>query len=124
MAQFIYALPDSFKIQGRFGKWLLRKWLENQTPYADPFGPKKGFTVPVGEWIAKQASSLAPFVATQPGILEIAHPSDVKTLFTHLKTKHQMQAAWVLLFYALWHHLHILNYPPQETAIETLAQDF
>ena len=36
VAAFAFPLPDRFKVQGRYGKWLLRKWLEGVCPAAEP----------------------------------------------------------------------------------------
>lgn len=98
-----YRLPDDLKIRDGRGKWLLRQWLNKRLPEADPFSPKRGFTVPVGAWIAADAARLGPLVARQACIQEIARPDRVEALFTAAGRKREGQAAWVLLFYALWH---------------------
>lgn len=98
-----YRLPDDLKIRDGRGKWLLRQWLNKRLPEADPFAPKRGFTVPVGAWIAGDAARLGPLVARQACIQEIARPDRVEALFTAAARKREGQAAWVLLFYALWH---------------------
>src|ERR1700733_10177877 len=49
-----FRLPDEMKLRRGMGKWILRKWLEKNQPAAQPFAPKSGFTVPVGEWIKAQ----------------------------------------------------------------------
>ena len=76
-----YRLPDAMKIRGKMGKWILRQWLANNLPEAQPFAPKTGFTVPVGAWIKSKGSRLGPLVAAQPGVAEIAHPDKVEALF-------------------------------------------
>ena len=81
VASVAFRLPDRFKIQGRMGKWLLRRWLADNLPEAQPFARKRGFTVPVGEWIARRSDSLAPLVARQPGIIELCDPAAVERLF-------------------------------------------
>ena len=43
-----FRLPDRLKIQGKHGKWILRKWLQDILPITRPFDRKRGFTVPVG----------------------------------------------------------------------------
>ena len=58
VAAFAFNLPDRMKVRGRYGKWLLRKWLERACPAADPWARKKGFTVPVADWIAPRAADL------------------------------------------------------------------
>ena len=116
-----FRLPDALKINGRMGKWLLRRWLEKQLPMARPFAPKQGFTVPIGEWIKGSGARLGPLVAAQPGIAEIAAPAKVISLFANIAERRDGFAAWKLLFYALWHRRHILGLPPAGDVFETLA---
>jgi asparagine synthase (glutamine-hydrolysing) len=35
--------------------------------------------------------------------------------------KHQHFAAWILLFFALWHHIHILGHAPEGDVFDCLA---
>ena len=51
VASLAFCLPDHFKVRGGLGKWLLRKWLDRELPESAAFERKKGFTVPIGEWI-------------------------------------------------------------------------
>jgi asparagine synthase (glutamine-hydrolysing) len=119
-AEFAFALPDRLKVQGRLGKWILRRWLADALPAAEPFADKQGFTVPVGDWMAGQATRLAPLVAGQPGIAEICLPGRVDVLFARLD-KRRIFAAWTLLFYALWHSAHILGMAGDGDVFDCLA---
>ena len=51
VVEVAFSLPDGLKIRGRLGKWLLRKWLDSRLPEARAFEYKRGFTVPVGNWL-------------------------------------------------------------------------
>ena len=120
VVNFAYYLPDSMKIRGRHGKWILRKWLDAAVPSAGAFSRKKGFTVPVGEWITAQGQRIGQLVARQAGIVERCEPSVVEALFG-APGKRERFAAWTLLFFALWHQQHVLRLPEGEDAFETLA---
>jgi len=120
VVNFAYCLPDSLKVRGRHGKWILRKWLDAAVPSAGAFSRKKGFTVPVGEWIAAQGQRIGQLVARQAGIVERCEPSVVAALFG-APGKRERFAAWTLLFFALWHQQHVLQMPEGEDAFETLA---
>ena len=72
-------------------------------PAADAFAAKKGFTVPVGEWISSAGERLGPLVASQPGVAERCRPDAVEAIFRSTG-KREVFAAWTLLFFALWHH--------------------
>lgn len=128
VAHFAYGLPDRFKIAGRKGKgkYLLRRWLQLNLPEAAPFSPKRGFTVPVGEWISVKADRLAPLVAAQPGIVEMCRPEGVSALFQNLSGRRQHgregRAAWMLLFYALWHQAHIVQSRPGGDVFDSLIK--
>ena len=106
IADAVFCLPDSLKIKGRIGKWILRKWLSEILPAAKPFSRKRGFTVPVGEWILRKGEILGPLVAQQAGILELCRPDRVEALFKS-SLKRAGFAAWILLFYAIWHRQHV-----------------
>ena len=121
VASVAFRLPDRFKIQGRMGKWLLRRWLAENLPEAQPFTRKRGFTVPVGEWISRRAHALAPLVANQPGVAELCDPAAVERVFKS-RGKRASFAAWVLLFYALWHNHHILGRGHGGDVEETLGE--
>jgi asparagine synthase (glutamine-hydrolysing) len=121
VAEFAFRLPDDLKVKKGLGKWLLRRWLEDQMPTADSFAKKRGFAVPVAEWIGKRGSTLGPLVASQPGIREICLPDAVEKLFGHIDGKRAGFAAWTLLFYALWHRHHILQLPPAPDVFASLA---
>ncbi len=102
-----FRLPDHLKIRDRRGKFLLRLWLSRALPEAKPFAPKQGFTVPIGAWIAAQGARLGPLVAAQSGVAEVARPDRVIALFRHAGDRRAGLPAWMLLFYALWHRVHI-----------------
>jgi asparagine synthase (glutamine-hydrolysing) len=113
VAEFAFVLPDGLKVKNGHSKWLLRKWLDQNFPEAKAFNKKRGFSVPVVEWISAKASILAPLVANQPGIAEACNRDTVKALFASLGTsadKKMGQAAWYLLYYALWHNHHICGF--------------
>lgn len=104
VAAFAFNLPDRFKVRGRHGKWLLRKWLETHLPAADPWAKKKGFTVPVAAWIAPRARDLAPALAAHEGLAQVCDMDAVRAVFDH---DDQPSGRWPLLFYAVWWNIHV-----------------
>ena len=116
VAAVAMCLPDSLKVRGRVGKYLLRRWLDQKLPEARAFDKKRGFTVPVAEWMGRRGSALGKLVAAQYCIKEACDSSAVEKLFASLEgsaVKRNGQAAWVLLFYALWHRRHIEGIMPE-----------
>ncbi len=107
VADVAFRLSDRLKLRDGRGKYLLRRWLHDALPQADAFSAKRGFTVPVGAWIASRADVLGPLVARQPAIAEIADGGRVAKLFAAAAGKREGFAAWTLLFYGLWHRRHV-----------------
>jgi asparagine synthase (glutamine-hydrolysing) len=114
VAAFAFPLPDQFKVRGRYGKWLLRKWLEKTCPAAEPWARKQGFTVPVEAWIAPRAADIASRIGKIDAIRQV-----------------QPQAAeafkaggdgvrWPLLFFALWSRIHLDGASPA-AALESVV---
>lgn len=121
VAEAVFRLPDRFRIRDGVTKWLLRTLLERLAPGAGAFRPKLGFDVPAAEWIRARGSVLGHGVAAQPGVREVCKPDVVQAVYKS-GDERVGYAAWVLLFYALWHHIHVLGHAPGLSPEETLAQ--
>ncbi len=119
LAAFAFLLPDRLKVKRRLGKWILRKWLETGLPKARPFKAKRGFTVPVGPWIAGRGQALGERLAAQACVTEICRPGAVEALYAATGTK-KSQARWTLLFYALWHRVHMEGADPSGGIFDVL----
>lgn len=120
IARYAFSLPDKLKIRDDLGKWVLRHWLARYCPAVGAFEHKRGFTVPVGDWIASRGAELGPLVAGQPAIAELCHREPVEALFRAPKGRGG-RAAWSLLFYALWHRHHIDGARGSGDVFEVLA---
>jgi len=118
VAHFAFRLPDRLKVRGKYGKWILRKWLETHCPAADPWAKKKGFTVPVGAWIAPRAAALGPRIAAVQGVAEVCDVEQVKAVFADHR---HGKARWPLLFYAVWWLIHFAGAEP-EAALKSLIE--
>ncbi|WP_269714049.1 asparagine synthase (glutamine-hydrolyzing) [Caulobacter sp. NIBR2454] len=119
VAAFASALPDRMKVRGRYGKWILRKWLERACPAADPWGKKKGFTVPVAAWIAPRAADIGPRLAQLKAVREVCDLDAVRATFSD---EAQAVQRWPLLFFGLWSLIHLEGAKPNE-ALKTLLDD-
>ena len=124
LAAFGFALPDRYKINRSRGSYLIRRWLERTLPSAEPFGSAISYPVPALRWIAEEAGQLGPLVAAQSGIVELCDPGTVRRLFERygrMPHKRLGHAAWQLLFFALWHAIHIEGIPYEGDTRECLA---
>ncbi len=119
VAGAVFRFDDRLKVRRGFGKYVFRRWLEKRLPEAQPFSKKRGFTVPVARWIHGHGSRLGALVARQPGVLEACKPDRVAALY-EAEGKRNGQAAWVLLFYALWHQIHLRGVGAEGDLFEVL----
>jgi asparagine synthase (glutamine-hydrolysing) len=108
VAAFAFPLPDRLKVQGRYGKWLLRKWLEGVCPAAEPWARKQGFTVPVEAWIAPRTADIAARIG-QVEVVRRLKP-DAAAAFTTAGEG----VRWPLLFFAVWSRIHLEGASPTE----------
>ena len=114
VAAFAFPLADRFKVRGRYGKWLLRKWLEKACPAAEPWARKQGFTVPVEAWIAPRAADIARRLGDVEAVRRVQ--PDASAAFT----AGAPGVRWPLLFLALWARIHLEGASPAE-ALESVA---
>ena len=118
LSPFAYALPNSLKVKGRYGKWLLRAWLAKSLPAAEPWGKKQGFVVPAGKWLAQYRRQIEPLLTHHPAIAEMGLGGRIAEVFEDEK---KGQAGWNLLFYALWYSHHVLGVDSSGTIEDVLA---
>jgi asparagine synthase (glutamine-hydrolysing) len=111
VARFAFFLPDRFKVRGRLGKWVLRRWLARHCPGADPFARKAGFTTPVGTWIAPRAGQLGPRIAEIEGVRRFCDIEAVRSVF---RDERHADHRWPLLFFAVWWGIHMDRLSPAE----------
>jgi asparagine synthase (glutamine-hydrolysing) len=122
LAALAFRLPDAMKVRGRRGEWILRAWLERQGLAALPAPPRPAGAAPVAAWVSGAGDRLGPLVAAQAGVAEVARPDRVLALFRNAGgDKHRSAAAWNLLFYALWHRIHVERIPPGGDTFATLG---
>jgi asparagine synthase (glutamine-hydrolysing) len=118
VAAFAFNLPDRMKVRGRYGKWLLRKWLAGACPAADPWAKKQGFTVPVADWIAPRAADLGPRIAAVQAVRRVCDVEAVAAIFA---PGGKAKLRWPLLFFALWSLIHIERADPADALAALLG---
>jgi len=108
LAEFGFNLPDRLKLKRGKGKLLLRQWLNEALPAAQPFAKKRGFSTPVNFWIKSRAPEFAGFVCDQPGTRAMFDIDAVRNVFENPDGK-SGKFLWPVLFFALWHERHIIG---------------
>lgn len=115
VAEFAFPLPDRFKVRGRYGKWLLRKWLEQACPAAEPWARKQGFTVPVDAWIEPRAGEIGRRIGQVAAVRQVLGSDAAAGVFATPGA-----ARWPLLFFAVWSLIHLEGASPDE-ALDAVA---
>ncbi len=107
IAQFAASLPLEYKLKGSKGKYILKKAVEGLIPKSVITRPKKGFGIPIAEWLKGRLNPLmhdllAPDRLEGQGIFEPAYIQ--KLIAEHEKgiASHHKQI-WTLLVFQLWH---------------------
>ena len=121
LAAFGFNSADGDKVKGRLGKQMVRHWRAKEMPEAQPYSKKRGFSVPVGYWIGQQGKALAPLVSKQAGVAAICNTEAVHQMFVNMTPATEFPA-WQLLFYALWHQIHMTGLPRNGSVFEVLSQ--
>lgn len=103
VANFAFSLPDRLKLHGRDGKYLLKQWLDQKIPEAQPFRKKQGFTVPVGQWMSDDAAQIGPLLTQNTFVRDLLSRSEVRSIPSRMATPEGAKSLWSLLYLTLWY---------------------
>lgn len=109
VVEFGLCLPDRLKIHGHQGKWFLKHWAEQQLPKELLYRPKRGFHVPVGEWLTGRfLEDLGQRLLADRAIQEWFNPQGVEQLVREQAHKGSAtRELFGLMQFAIWHRLFI-----------------
>jgi asparagine synthase (glutamine-hydrolysing) len=109
VVEFGLSLPDDLKVSGDQGKLFLRRWAEQYLPKEHIYRRKKGFHVPIGEWLRGDfLDRLAVKLAANVAVREWFDPDGVRALMLRQRTHHDVsREVWCLMQFAIWHHLFV-----------------
>jgi asparagine synthase (glutamine-hydrolysing) len=107
VAQFAASLPLSHKLHGSQGKYILKKALEPLLPTNILHRKKKGFGIPIAEWLKGRLNPLMHDLLAEPRLKDqgLFDP----TFVSHLVREHETGVAsnhkqlWTLLVFQLWY---------------------
>jgi asparagine synthase (glutamine-hydrolysing) len=123
VAEFAASLPANYKLRGRKTKYILKRAVEDYLPPVVTRRRKKGFGVPVAEWLKGKLRPLARDLLSPDRVRRagVFNPEYV----TRLQDEHERGVAnhrkllWTLLMFELWHESFIETARRIETSVTT-----
>jgi asparagine synthase (glutamine-hydrolysing) len=126
VAQFACSLPANYKLRGRASKYILKRASRPMLPPFVTRRGKKGFGVPVAEWLKGRLRPLARDLLS-PERIRRAGLFDADYV-QRLQDEHERGAAnhrkllWTLLMFELWHESFIETARRIETSVSSAQQ--
>jgi asparagine synthase (glutamine-hydrolysing) len=106
IVEFVSTLPYRFKLRGLTTKYILKKLMTGKLPLSIVRRQKKGFGIPVAEWLKKDLRPLAETLFSKEAIQKsgVCNHSYVATLFSeHCEgKKNHRKKLWTLFIFQLW----------------------
>ncbi|MET0753625.1 MAG: asparagine synthase (glutamine-hydrolyzing) [Pyrinomonadaceae bacterium] len=106
VAQYAASLPAEYKLKGNKGKYILKKAVEDLLPKTILQRPKKGFGIPIAEWLKGRLNPLmrdllAPQRLKNQGLFDAEYVQKlIKEHETGAASHHKQ--LWTLLVFQLW----------------------
>jgi len=109
IVEFGLSLPDQLKTDRHQGKMFLKRWAEKTVPAEHLYRKKRGFYVPMGEWLTPQFVTAAEEkLLANRGIRQWCNPQGVKDLCAAQKQRGgRDRELWTMIQFALWHRFFI-----------------
>ncbi|AUM01050.1 asparagine synthase (glutamine-hydrolyzing) [Rhodocyclaceae bacterium] len=109
IVEFGLSLPDELKIRSGQGKLFLKRWAERHLPADHLYRPKRGFHVPIGEWLRGPVlDALAEKLPASPAIQTWFNLAGVRRLLADQRAgRSASREIMCLLQFAIWHRLFI-----------------
>jgi len=99
------SLPDSYKIRGKQGKWILRELLKRYVPNSYIDRPKAGFSIPIGAWLRGPLKDWTSGLISKDAINRYGYLDyeNVNSIWmSHLSGKEMHNELWGILMFQSW----------------------
>ncbi len=109
IVEFGLSLPNNLKIQSGEGKVFLKRWASKYIPEDYLRKPKKGFHVPMGEWLSRPfLEELQKILPTHPSVKPWFKPAGILELIKRSPDSPvNTRMLWAILQFAIWHKMFI-----------------
>ncbi|MGD9629085.1 MAG: asparagine synthase (glutamine-hydrolyzing) [Pyrinomonadaceae bacterium] len=117
VGQFAASIPVEYKLKGKIGKLILKEAMKDLLPHDILHRPKKGFGIPIAEWLKGRLNPLMHEMLDPKRLKEqgLFDPDYVQTLIDEHesgKASHHKEL-WTLLVFQLWNERFLGNQRPQ-----------
>lgn len=107
VAEFAASIPLEYKLKGSNGKYILKKAIEKLLPKTVTKRPKKGFGIPIAQWLKGKLKPLVHDLLSRDRLIKqdlFDHEFVEKLIHEHEQgiASHHKQL-WTLLVFQLWH---------------------
>ncbi len=106
----LFYFNDKKKICNGFGKFYIRKFLQSRIPDYNFFQKKKGFTVPIYEWIPKKIDFIEELILKQDFLYEYFSKDELRRIFEATRTNRKFsKPLWHIIFFTSWYLVNIIG---------------
>jgi len=106
LVEFINSIPSNLKLRGLTTKYIFKKLMEGKIPKSIVYRPKKGFGIPIANWIRNDLKDFTVELLNSDKIKRenIFNPSFVSQLLKeHLSgRKDNRKLLWTLMVFEIW----------------------
>lgn len=108
MFRNLFFVDDSLKIKHNFGKFYVREFLKKNLKKYDSFSPKKGFTIPINEWIPKKIDLIKENLLKLDFLFQFITQKEIIFLCDKVKNNKKIsKSIWHIIFFSSWYLIHI-----------------
>ena len=118
----LFYISDKEKIYNGISKFYIRKFLNLKIKNYNSFEKKKGFTVPINEWIPKKINFLQELLLKQDFLKEYFSKDElVKICNATKKNKKFAKPLWHIVFFTSWYLVNIKKIKKRGNFFDVLA---
>ncbi len=104
LVEFSTRIPSELKLNGKVGKYLLKKSAEGLLPKQVIYQKKVGFPVPLDKWFRQELSGFVRDELLQDSILkEFFDTKEIERMIERQKRTNCSQQLWAILNFKIWH---------------------